>query len=190
MSRLGKKPIAIPKGDDKKTKYLLTFISISMFVWSIFVIWTHKDIFISVKDDAVILEPNKAKKIRRERGVNALWGTYASHIRNMVSGVVKGFSKTLIIEGIGYRALKEDSNLVLNIGFSHPVKISTPPGLDVKIEKNTIIIISGMDKERVGAFAAQLRELKKPEPYKGKGIRYQGEIIRRKSGKKAASTAT
>ncbi len=187
MSRLGKKPIAIPKGVDVKfEKGRLTVNGPLGELSRDF----KDDIFISVKDDAVILEPNKAKKIRRERGVNALWGTYASHIRNMVSGVVKGFSKTLIIEGIGYRALKEDSNLVLNIGFSHPVKISTPPGLDVKIEKNTIITISGMDKERVGAFAAQLRELKKPEPYKGKGIRYQGEIIRRKSGKKAASTAT
>ncbi len=105
----------------------------------------------------------------------------------MIEGVVKGFSKTLVVEGIGYRLAKEESTLILNLGFSHPVKVPIPPGIDLKIEKNTIII-SGSNKEQVGMFASKVRALKKPEPYKGKGIRYEKEIVRHKAGKKAATT--
>ena len=147
------------------------------------------DISIFISDGVITLEPNKAKKFRRTKEASALWGTYAAHIRNMIEGVTKVFSKTLIIEGVGYRAAKEGSNLNLILGFSHPVKVPIPSGIDLKIEKNTIII-SGVNIDQVGMFTAQIRALKKPEPYKGKGIRYEKEVVRHKAGKKAVASAT
>ncbi len=114
----------------------------------------------------------------------ALWGTYASHIKNMVKGVNEGFEKKLVLEGVGYKSQITGDNLVLALGFSHPVNVPIPAGLSVKAEKN-LITISGMDKELVGSFAAKVRALKKPEPYKGKGFRYFDEVIRRKQGKKS-----
>lgn len=116
---------------------------------------------------------------------NALWGTYASHIRNMIAGVNKPYEKKLIIEGIGYKADVKGADLVLNVGFSHAVTLPVPQGLKVVSDK-TGITVSGMDCEKVGQFAAVVRAAKKPEPYLGKGIRYSDEIIRRKQGKKAA----
>lgn len=115
----------------------------------------------------------------------ALWGTYASHIKNMLNGVNTLYKKILILEGIGYKAELQGTNILFSLGFSHPVKIAIPSNLKVSCEKN-ILTISGVDNEQVGAFAAVLRDLKKPEPYKGKGIRYQDEIILRKEGKKSA----
>ncbi len=121
---------------------------------------------------------------RNDIATRSLWGTYSSHIANMVEGVEKLFVKKLIIEGIGYRAEVSGNDITLIIGFSHPVKIAIPAGLKVIVEKS-VITITGVDKETVGAFAATLRSWKKPEPYKGKGIRYEGEVIRRKQGKKS-----
>jgi large subunit ribosomal protein L6 len=115
----------------------------------------------------------------------ALVGTYASHVRNMLEGVTKGFTKKLLVEGVGYKWDVQGKTLNLALGFSHPVKVEIPEGLTVKAEKSTLTI-DGFDKEAVGQFAANIRALKKPEPYKGKGIRYDGEVIRRKQGKKAA----
>jgi len=181
MSRIGKKPIVIPQGVEVKFENGVMKVkgplgeNTRLF---------RDDILISISDGDITLEPNKAKKFRREKETSALWGTYAAHIFNMIEGVTKGFSKTLIIEGIGYRAAKEGSNLNLTLGFSHPVKVSIPLGIDLKIEKN-MIIISGANKDSVGMFAAQIRALKKPEPYKGKGIRYEKEVVRHKAGKKA-----
>ncbi|MGH7141728.1 MAG: 50S ribosomal protein L6 [Minisyncoccia bacterium] len=115
----------------------------------------------------------------------ALLGTYASHLKNMVAGVNNGFVKKLLVEGVGYRWEVAGSTLNLALGFSHPVKVQIPQGLEVKTERSTLTV-SGIDKEAVGQFAANIRALKPPEPYKGKGIRYEGEVIRRKQGKKAA----
>ncbi len=115
----------------------------------------------------------------------ALVGTYASHVRNMLEGVTKGFTKKLLVEGVGYKWDVQGKTVNLALGFSHPVKVEIPEGLTVKAEKSTLII-EGSNKEAVGQFAANIRALKKPEPYKGKGIRYDGEVIRRKQGKKAA----
>ncbi len=112
-------------------------------------------------------------------------GTYASHVRNMIEGVNTGFVKKLLIEGVGYKWDVQGKTLALALGFSHPVKMPIPEGLTVTVEKGALSI-AGVDKEVVGQFAANIRALKKPEPYKGKGIRYEGEIIRRKQGKKAA----
>jgi large subunit ribosomal protein L6 len=115
----------------------------------------------------------------------ALWGTYASHIKNMIAGVNKPYEKKLIVEGIGFKADIKGKDLVLAVGFSHLVNIPIPADLKVASEKN-VITISGIDCEKVGQFAAQVRAVKKPEPYLGKGIRYSDEVIRRKQGKKAA----
>ncbi|MDE1975413.1 MAG: 50S ribosomal protein L6 [Patescibacteria group bacterium] len=115
----------------------------------------------------------------------ALIGTYASHIRNMLSGVNKPYEKKLVIEGIGYKADVKGKDLVLAVGFSHPVSKAIPADLKVSVEKNNIAI-SGIDREKVGQFAAEIRAVKKPEPYLGKGIKYADETIRRKQGKKAA----
>ncbi|MEI6305095.1 MAG: 50S ribosomal protein L6 [Candidatus Taylorbacteria bacterium] len=115
----------------------------------------------------------------------ALWGTYAAHIKNMIAGVNKPFEKRLIIDGIGYKADIKGKDIVLALGFSHTITLPIPTDLKVTTEKNTVII-SGMNKEKVGQFSAVIRSMKKPEPYLGKGVRYSDEVIRRKQGKKAA----
>lgn len=115
----------------------------------------------------------------------ALWGTYASHIKNMIAGVNKVFEKKLIVEGIGYKADIKGKDLVLALGFSHQITVPIPADLKVVSEKNTITV-SGIDCEKVGQFTAQIRSLKKPEPYLGKGVHYSDEVVRRKQGKKAA----
>lgn len=114
----------------------------------------------------------------------ALWGTYSSHIQNMIAGVNKPFEKKLIVEGIGFKSEVKATDLHLALGFSHPVKVNIPSSLKVTAEKN-IITVSGIDSAEVGQFASSVRALKKPEPYKGKGIRYSDEVIRRKQGKKS-----
>ena len=130
------------------------------------------DINISVEGKNISLSLSKENK-----QTLALWGTYASHIKNMIKGVSEGFEKKLILEGVGYKSQVNGQNLVLALGFSHPVEVVIPSGLTLKAEKN-LITISGIDKELVGSFSAKIRAMKKPEPYKGKGFRYQDEIIR------------
>ena len=119
----------------------------------------------------------------------ALWGLSRALVANMVKGVKEGYEKKLEIQGIGFRVAAQADRLVMNLGFSHPVEFMTPKGIEFKIEKN-IIIVGGVDKELVGQTAAAIRALKKAEPYKGKGIRYQGEVVKIKAGKKAISTET
>lgn len=116
---------------------------------------------------------------------NSLWGTYSSHVRNMVNGVNTPYVKKLILEGVGFKSEVAGDKLKLALGFSHPVEEQIPTGLTVTAEKN-LITITGIDKELVGSFSAYIRSLKKPEPYKGKGFRYEDEVIRRKQGKKTA----
>lgn len=120
-----------------------------------------------------------------EGGAKALWGTYASLVQNMLTGATVGYEKRLEVEGVGYKSAVEGTNMKFALGFSHPVIMAIPEGLKVTAEKN-LITITGADKEAVGQFAAKVREQKPPEPYKGKGIHYVGEYIRRKQGKKAA----
>jgi len=138
----------------------------------------HPSLEVKVSGNEVSVQPKKLTLESR-----ALWGTYASHITNMVSGVNKLFEKKLILEGIGFKSEVKNDKIILALGFSHPVIVSIPGGLEVTAEKN-VITIAGPDKEAVGQFASKLRSLKKPEPYKGKGMRYQDEIIKRKQGKK------
>lgn len=124
---------------------------------------------------------------RSKRG-RSNWGTTSALAKNAVEGLMKGYSKKLIIEGVGYRIMKEGNDLVLSLGFSHPVPYKAPEGISFEVEKNTILVVSGMDKAKVGQVAAEIRAMKKPEPYKGKGFRYEGEVIRRKAGKKSGTT--
>lgn len=139
-----------------------------------------RDVEVVVGPSGVEVKP-KSDSLQAQASV----GTYASHIRNMVGGVTTGFQKKLLVEGVGFKWEVQGKTLKLNLGFSHPVMMDIPEGLTVKAEKNTLLI-DGFDKEAVGQFAANIRAQKKPEPYKGKGIRYDGEVIRRKQGKKAA----
>ncbi|MDP2946633.1 MAG: 50S ribosomal protein L6 [Nanoarchaeota archaeon] len=181
MSRIGIQPIVIPDGVEVKIDRDLILIKGKRGELTQKLI---SEIEIEIKDKVIILkEPAKTKTS------SALWGTFRALIANMVEGVSKGFEKKLIIEGVGYKAVLNGDKLVLNLGYSHPVEIHAPKGIEFKVEKNTIIV-SGADKQVVGQIAADIRIQRKPEPYKGKGIRYNNEIIRRKSGKKAVSTAT
>ena len=176
MSRIGKQPIIIP--DKTEAKISDGILSVKGPLGEINR-KVRSDIKIEVINNEVVL--TLAKKTRLAK---ALWGTYASHVSNMVRGVNEAFEKKLIVEGIGYRIEIEGNELKLSVGFSHPVKLAIPEGLEVKVEKNTINI-KGPNKDVVGQFAAEVRAVRKPEPYKGKGIRYHDEVIRRKQGKKA-----
>lgn len=181
MSRIGKKPITIPEKTEIKVSDGLVVVSGPAGELSRKL---HPVIGIEVEGREAVVD---LKSSAREH--KALWGTYASHLANMVSGVNKPFEKKLILEGIGFKSeVKEGSGglskIVLALGFSHPVEVEIPSGLKVTAEKN-LITVSGPDKEKVGAFAAELRLLKRPEPYKGKGMRYENEVIRRKQGKKS-----
>lgn len=177
MSRIGKKIINIPQ----KTEVTLSSGVLSVKGPLGTIQKTFKpEIDIKITGDSINLIP---KKMSVE--ANSLWGTYASHITNLIEGVNKLFSKKLVIEGIGFKSEVKGKELVMSLGFSHPVMIKIPEGLTVTAEKN-IVTISGIDKEQVGQFAADVRIWKKPEPYKGKGIRYENEVVKRKQGKKSA----
>ncbi|OHA14253.1 MAG: 50S ribosomal protein L6 [Candidatus Tagabacteria bacterium RIFCSPLOWO2_01_FULL_39_11] len=182
MSRLAKKPISIPEGIKAEIENGTISIKGPKGELS----RSFKNDYIDIaKEGSLISFKNLAVKNIKAK---ALLGTYAAHIRNMIKGVSEGFEKKLIIEGIGYKCRLEGENLILNLGFSHPVKYEAPKGVDLRVEKN-FIFIKGIDKELVGRTAAQIRDFKKPEPYKGKGIRYEGEVVRRKAGKRAAGAA-
>lgn len=143
----------------------------------------HPDIRVETKEGAIIVSP-----ARNPKKTSALWGLTRSLIANMCEGVARGYGKRLEFEGIGYRAnLESDSGLLMQLGFSHPVRFRVPAGITLSVEKNSIQV-SGIDKGLVGETAARIRALKPPEPYKGKGIRYQGEVVRRKAGKKAVAS--
>lgn len=176
MSRLGKLPITIPeKTEINFAEGVLTVKGPNGTLSRTFT----NDVAVSVTPEGVVLKP-----VRDSIFARSLWGTYAAHVNNMILGVTEGFTKRLQIEGVGYRAELKGNVLVLSVGFSHQVELPVPEGLTVTVEKN-VVTISGADKEKVGQFAATARATKKPEPYKGKGIRYEGEYVIRKQGKKA-----
>ncbi len=184
MSRIGKQVIKIPEGID-----------------------------IEITEDAILVKsPKNEIRVLRLRGVasrldvekkelyftlkgtgkqaKSNWGTQRSLTQGAIEGLTQGFEKTLLLEGVGYRITKEGEDLVMNLGFSHPVRYGGKPGIAFEVEKSSILKVKGISKELVGRVAAEIRSLKKPEPYKGKGFRYKGEVIRRKAGKKAATTAS
>lgn len=176
MSRLGKNPITIPE----KTEVTVADNTISVKgPLGTLSRGTHKDVSIEVADGNVTVAPKKNSRLAR-----ALWGTYASHIINMMHGVNEPFQKVLVVEGVGYRCEVQGNKVVLNVGYSHPVELTAPEGVELAVEKN-VLTIKGINKDVVGQFAAEVRKVRKPEPYKGKGIRYENEVIRRKQGKKA-----
>ncbi|MBI4919907.1 50S ribosomal protein L6 [Candidatus Azambacteria bacterium] len=180
MSKVGKKPIAIPGGvavsvEDNAVKVKGSKGELSFNL--------PKEVELKLDGNQILVLPvGKSKK------TPALWGTVRAIVANMVVGVEKGFEKKLEIEGVGFKVQLQGNDLVLNLGFSHPVVFKTPEGVKIGVEKNTITV-SGVSLELVGQTAANIRALKKPEPYKGKGIRYAGEVIKRKAGKKVAGSA-
>ncbi len=175
MSRIGKKIIAVPEKTEVKIGDGMVSIKGPLGELSR---PFKKDITITHADGKITLVP-------MNDDVAPLWGTYSAHVSNMIAGVHKVFQKKLIIEGIGFKSEVKGDELVLALGFSHQVKVKIPKNLKVTAEKN-VLTISGIDTEVVGQFAAEIRAYKKPEPYKGKGIRYEGEVVRRKQGKKTA----
>lgn len=178
MSRIGKQNIIIPE----KTEVIKegNFVLVKGPKGNL-----KKEFKFDIVD--INIDGNSVTLIKKQEDTfgNALWGTYASHVKNMIEGVNNGFSKKLILEGVGFKSDVQGKNLNLALGFSHPVVVNIPEGLTVTAEKNVITMV-GIDKELVGAFASKVRTMKKPEPYKGKGFRYDSEVIRRKQGKKSA----
>jgi large subunit ribosomal protein L6 len=175
MSRIGKKPIIIPNGVEVQTKGQTVLVkgpkgSLELNL--------HPQVKVEVKNNEVKVNIDQPE----DKMSRSLWGLFRSLINNMVEGVVKGFSKQLEINGIGFKATVQGKKLILNVGYSHPVEYEIPEGIEIKVEKN-IINIFGIDKQKVGQIAAEIRAIKKPEPYKGKGIKYVEEVIRRKVGK-------
>jgi large subunit ribosomal protein L6 len=179
MSRIGKKPIQIPAGVEAKVEGNAVSIKGPKGQLSVVV---RPELKVELKEGFILVTPGHETK-----KTGAYWGLFRTLIFNMVEGVAKGHEKKLEIQGVGYKANIEGGDLNLIVGFSHPVKIKKPETITFVVEKN-IITISGPDKELVGQLAAVIRKVKKPEPYKGKGIRYVGEVVRKKVGKKAAGT--
>ncbi|MFL5515577.1 MAG: 50S ribosomal protein L6 [Gemmatimonadales bacterium] len=178
MSRIGKKPVTVPKGvaveiqgntvavKGPKGELRRTL---------------HSEMQVALADGQVtVARPSEEKRHK------ALHGLSRTLVQNMVDGVSKGFSKTLEIQGVGYKAEAKPYGVNLIVGYSHPVKYEAPKGIKISVENNTVVKIEGADKEAVGQVAAELRSVRPPEPYKGKGIRYQGEQVRRKAGKTGA----
>ncbi len=179
MSRVGKKPILIPAGVEVKIEGSKVLVKGPKGELQIEI---RPELKIELKENNLILS---LAQIDSQAG--ALWGLYRMLVANLAEGVNKGFEKKLEIEGVGYKATVEGENLVLLVGFSHPVKLLIPQGLKVTVEKN-LITVSGISKAAVGQFAAIIRKVKPCEPYKGKGLKYRGEKVRRKVGKKVVAT--
>jgi large subunit ribosomal protein L6 len=176
MSRIGKKPVAIPAGVTATMEDGTLSMKGPKGVLSLQMV---EEVVYTLEDGAVNITPvNKSTKAR------SYWGMQRTLVQNLVDGVTEGFSKVLEITGVGYRANVQGSILKLQLGFSHDVDFVIPEGIDIKTPDNTTVEISGMDKQKVGQVAAEIRRWRKPEPYKGKGIKYRGEYIFRKEGKK------
>ncbi len=175
MSRIGRKPIDIPAG----VEVTLNGTEISVKGPKGQLSRTlHPAMKVTIENNQIRVERPSDKKEHR-----ALHGTTRTIIANMVEGVTNGFEKRLELVGVGYRASKSGNKIVLNVGYSHPVEIVPEAGIEFEVPENTKVVVKGIDKERVGAMAAKIRAVRKPEPYKGKGIRYENEYVRRKEGK-------
>ena len=178
MSRIGKKPIQIIDGVEVTLKGKELAVkgpkgSLSMMVL--------REIDVVIEGKEIKLTPKKTD----DNKSNAFWGLTRTLISNMIDGVSKGYDKKLEVNGVGFKSRVEGKDLILDVGFSHPIKVTAPEGIDFKAEKN-VITVSGIDKGLVGQVSASIRRVRKPEPYKGKGIKYQAEILKKKVGKKTA----
>lgn len=177
MSRIGKRPIEIPKNTEVSVSGDVVTVKGPQGTLSKEI---HPYILITVEGNTVVVSPKNDTRLAK-----ALWGTFASHVQNMCKGVNEPYKKRLILDGIGYRMAVSGNIITLSVGFSHKVEMKVPDGLTASVEKNELTI-TGVDKDAVGQFAANVRAVKKPEPYKGKGFHYHDEVILRKQGKKAA----
>lgn len=180
MSKIGKQPVKIPAGTAVEIKEGILEIKGKNATLSVSLLPGIKT---TIENDEILFTPE-----RNSKQVVSNWGTMRALTANAIKGVSEDFLKELVIEGVGYRAEVQGNNLILNIGFSHPVNFAIPAGVKIAVLKNNIMI-SGADKQLIGETAAKIRSMKKPEPYKGKGIMYKGEIIRRKAGKKAVASS-
>lgn len=176
MSRIGKKPVAIPsgvtatiEGSELSVKGPKGTLALQL----------RDEISYTLDGDSIVVKPANDSKAAR-----AFWGMQRTMVENLVTGVTEGFTKVLEITGVGYRANAQGKNLKLQLGYSHDVDFAIPEGIEIKTPDNTTVEISGIDKQKVGQVAAEIRRWRKPEPYKGKGIKYRGEYIFRKEGKK------
>jgi large subunit ribosomal protein L6 len=176
MSRIGKRPVEMPQGVTATVEGQVLSVkgpkgSLSMPMLD--------DISYGIEDGRIVVQPaNETKRAR------SFWGMHRTLVQNLVTGVTEGFTKTLEITGVGYRAAMQGKNLRLQLGYSHDVNIAVPDGIEVKTPDQTTVEVSGIDRQKVGQLAAEIRRWRKPEPYKGKGIKYRGEFIFRKEGKK------
>jgi large subunit ribosomal protein L6 len=175
MSRIGKKPVVIPSGVKVEKKDLTLTVTGPKGTLNLPL---HPKILLTISEKEVVVDVKKHED-KKER---ALWGLFRALIQNLMDGVTKGYEKKLEVNGVGFKVATTPGKLTMALGFSHPVEVIIPKDLTATVEKN-LITISGPDKQRVGQFAAEIRELKKPEPYKGKGIKYIDEVILRKAGK-------
>ena len=175
MSKIGKKPIIIPDGVQVSIDNGIVKVKGPKGEQSVVL---HRKVKAEVADKEIRVSVTSPDDRRQK----ALWGTFRSLLQNAVSGSQQGFEKRLEVQGVGYKVAAASGKLTMSLGYSHPVELPVPKGLEVKVEKN-IIIITGFDRQVVGQFAAIVRSQRKPEPYKGKGIRYVGEVVRRKAGK-------
>jgi large subunit ribosomal protein L6 len=176
MSRIGKKPVAVPAGVTAKVEGQKVTLKGAKGELSFVV---HDDVDVALNDNSIKVDPRFETKRAR-----ALWGTARAQINNLVIGVTKGFEKKLEITGVGYKAAVAGKSLQLSLGYSHDINYPIPAGIAIVTPKPTEITITGIDKKQVGQVAAEIREYRGPEPYKGKGVKYAGEFIFRKEGKK------
>ena len=176
MSRIGKKPVTVPAGVTASIDGRVLSVKGPKGTLSLNL---RDEISYTLEDGGIIVKPaNETKQAR------AFWGMQRTLVQNLVTGVTEGFSKKLLITGVGYRAASQGKVLKLQLGYSHDVNIDVPEGIEIKTPDQTTVEISGIDKQKVGQIAAEIRRWRKPEPYKGKGIKYDGEFIFRKEGKK------
>ena len=176
MSRIGKKPVAIPAGVTASINDGVLTVKGAKGTLTLGLV---DEITYAVEGDTIVVQPaNDSKRAR------AFWGLQRTLVANLITGVTEGYSKTLLITGVGYRATAQGKTLKLQLGYSHDVNFPVPEGIEIKTPDNTTVEIIGIDKQKVGQVAAEIRRWRKPEPYKGKGIKYRGEFIFRKEGKK------
>ena len=178
MSRIGKRVLSVPENVNVNVENNVVTVKGPKGELTLDLV---KNISDKVVDNTVVVEPLKDDKF-----THAMHGTTNANIKNMIIGVSEGYTKGLEIVGVGYKFNPQGNKLTINAGYSHPVVMEVPDGITVKGISNTEIELSGIDKEKIGEFAANIRKVRKPEPYKGKGIKYKGEVIRRKEGKKAS----
>lgn len=176
MSRAGKYPVAIPQGVTVTVSGSQVAVKGAKGELKMPI---SPEVKIEVKDGKILVLP-----LSNDNRSRAMWGTSTRNLKNMVEGLSKGFTVRMELQGVGYRAAADKNYLTIALGYSHEIKYAIPAGIEIKCEKPTSVAVSGFDKKLVGQVAAEIRELRKPEPYKGKGVRYEGEYVRHKEGKK------